>query len=105
MHGIFVNTFARSQLDDVSQVHHGDSIGNVADYREIVGDEDIRKVELFLQVLHQVHNLGLNGYIQCADRLVGNDNLGICRQGSSDADTLALSTGKFMRVLSGVPAR
>ena len=38
MDGVFVNTLTRSQLDDVSQVHHGDSIGNVADYREIVGD-------------------------------------------------------------------
>jgi hypothetical protein len=48
MQGFFVNTLARAQLDDVSQIHYGDPIGNVTDYREIVGNENIRKVEFFL---------------------------------------------------------
>jgi hypothetical protein len=60
---------------------------------------------LITWALHQVDHLGLNGYIQCADRLIGDHDFGIRRQGSSDTDSLALSTGKFMRVPTSMPAR
>ena len=33
-------------LDDLAEVHHGDAVGDVADDREVVGDEEVREAEL-----------------------------------------------------------
>jgi hypothetical protein len=38
----------------------------VLDHREVVGDEDVGEVELFLQVLEEVYDLGLDRDIQSA---------------------------------------
>jgi hypothetical protein len=48
---------ARRQLDDPAQVHHGDPVADVADDREVVGDEQIRDPEAALQVDQQVQDL------------------------------------------------
>ena len=50
-------------LDQLAEVHHADTIGDVRDYREIVGDEEVRQVELPLEPLQQVEHLGLNRHI------------------------------------------
>src|SRR6266849_6995607 len=50
---------ARSDLDDLAQVHDRYSIRDVFDDREVVGDEQIGQVELRLQPLEQVDDLRL----------------------------------------------
>ena len=45
------------------------------DDREIVGDHDIRQIELRLQVGQEIDDLRLDGDIQGRDRLVGDDEL------------------------------
>ena len=37
-------------LDDPSEIHHRDAMTDVSDHREIMGDEQIREMELALQV-------------------------------------------------------
>ena len=65
---------------------------------QIVGDEKIRQVALFLQGFQQVDDLRLNGDVQRGDRLIADDELGVQGQRTGNADTLALAAGELMRV-------
>jgi hypothetical protein len=42
-----------------------------------MGDEKISEIELFLQVLEEIEDLGLDGDIQGGDWLIADDQLGI----------------------------
>ena len=48
-------------------------VADVADYRQVVCDKDQCETQFLLQILQQVDDLGLDGYIQRADRLVTDD--------------------------------
>ena len=48
--------FPLGHLDDLAHIHDADSMGDVLDHRQIVGDEEIGQIELLLQVLHQVQH-------------------------------------------------
>src|SRR5215203_903803 len=61
-------------------------------------DEDQRKPKLVLQLQKQVHDLGLNRHVERGDRLVGDDDFRLHREGTRDADSLALAAGKLMWV-------
>jgi len=98
MQGRFVDQLGRTDLDDIPEIHDSDAIRDVPDHRQVVGNEDVGQLELVLKILHQVHDLGLDGHVQRADRLIGDDNLGIRRQRPRNADALALASGKFVRV-------
>ena len=54
----------------------------------------IGQTKLVLQVFQQVDHLGLDGYIQGGDRLVGDDNFGLQSQGTGNAKALALPTAE-----------
>ena len=55
-----------------------------------MGDEEVGQIQLFLQVLEQVDDLGLNRDIQRGNRFVGDDEFRLQRQGAGDADALSL---------------
>ena len=67
-----------------------------------MGDEQIGQTELLLQILEQVDDLRLDRNVERRDRLVAHDELRIDRQRARDADALALSARKFVRVAVGV---
>ena len=69
---------------------HGDPVGDVLDDREVVRDEQVREVELALQVFEQVEHLGADRDVEGAHGLVKDDELGIERERTGDADALAL---------------
>ena len=50
--------------------------------------------EVLLQVQEQVEDLRLNAHVERADRLVGDDELGLAGKRRGDADALALAAGK-----------
>ncbi len=56
-----------------------------------MGDEDIRQVELVLDLGHQVDHLGLHRHVKPRYRFVGNDHLRSKRQSPSHADSLPLA--------------
>jgi hypothetical protein len=85
-------------LDDPTQVHDGDAVADVLDGRQVVGDEQVGQVELVLQPLHQVEHLRLDRDVERGDRFVGDDEVGLARQGAGDADALALTAGELVRV-------
>ena len=41
-----VQLLGRRDLDDLAEVHHRDSVGDVADHGEVVGDEQVGEPEL-----------------------------------------------------------
>ena len=50
VHRRVVDLVARPDLDDLAEVHDGDAVGDVADDREVVRDEEVRQPELRLQL-------------------------------------------------------
>src|SRR5699024_6736580 len=79
----------RRLLHHLAQVHAGDVVGEILDHAQVVGDEYVCRPHLPLQLLEQVQDLSLDGYVQGGDRLVADDELGVHRQGPGDADALA----------------
>src|SRR5262249_39274093 len=55
-------------------------------------------VEGNAQLIEKIQNLLLHGNVQRRDRLIGNDELGLDRECTGNADALALSTGELVRV-------
>ena len=70
--------------------------------RQVVGDKQICSTELVLEFLEQVQNLGLNGHIQSGNRLVADNQLGLQRKCTGNADTLTLTAGELMRIAVNV---
>jgi len=65
---------------------------------QIVRDEQARDVEVRLNFLQQVDDLSLHGHIERRHRLVAHQDFRIQCERAGDADALALTAGKFMRV-------
>src|SRR5713226_4852044 len=95
---VVVNLSAVRDLDDLAEVHDRHPVADVAHHGEVVGDEEIRELELVLQVLEQVHDLGLNRYVQRGDGLVGDDQAWGQDQGAGDPDALPLPARELVRI-------
>ena len=67
-------------------LHHG----------QVVGDEQIRQVQLVLQVHQQVNDLRLDRHVERRHRLVADDELWIERERARDTDALALAAGELV---------
>ncbi len=66
-------TARRRELDDASQVHHADAVGDVVNDGEVVRDEQIGEAELALQAAHQVQHLRLHRHVERGGRLVADE--------------------------------
>src|SRR5690554_6330987 len=86
------------QFDDPPQIHHRDAIRDMLHDREVMGDKKIAKIILFLKILEQVDDLGLDRDVERADRLVADDEVWVEGERARDADALALAAGEFMRI-------
>ena len=82
----------------MSEVHDGDAVGDLADHRQVVRDEDVRQVEVALQVAQEVEHLRLDRDVERRDRLVADDQLRRERERTRDADPLALAARELVRV-------
>ena len=98
MQGILIEPLGGGDFDDLTEIHHGDAVGNVFHNAEVVRDEQIRQAKGFLEVFEEVDDLRLYGHIEGRDRFVGNDEFGIEREGAGNADALALTARKCMGV-------
>ena len=99
---VFVQLVCIGDLDDLAEIHDCDALGNVPHDEKVMRDEQIRHAELFLQLFKHVDDLRLNGHVQRGDRLVADDELRVHGKRSCNADSLALTAGKFMRVARGM---
>ena len=85
-------------LDDLAQVHHRDAVRDVLDHGQVVRDEQVGQVELVLEILEEVEDLGLDRHVERRHRLVTHDQLGSERERASDPDPLALAARELVRV-------
>src|SRR5437868_3815974 len=68
-------------LHDPPAVHHRDPVGDVGDHAEVVGAQDQAHGALALQFGEELHDLGLDGHVERGGRLVGDQHLGVERDG------------------------
>ncbi len=98
---IVVERVAVGHLDDLAEVHHRNTVGNVLHHREVMGDEQVGEAELVLQVFEEVNDLGLDRNVQRRDGFVGDDEVGVRGEGAGDPDPLSLAAGELVRVPVG----
>lgn len=68
---------AGSRFRQLAQIHHHDPVADMFHDRKVMGDEQKRDLRLFLDILKQIHNLGLDADIQCGNRFVRHNKLRI----------------------------
>lgn len=94
-------------LDEFASGHDQDGGAEVFDDGEVVRDEEVGEGELVLEILEEVDDLGLDGDIEGADRLVADEEFGFDGQGTGDSDPLPLASGELVGIavqVSGVEA-
>jgi hypothetical protein len=87
----------RARLDDPAAVHHGHAVGDVADDRQVVRDEEVGESALLLEVEQQVQDLHLHRHVERRHGLVEHDEARTDRQGACDRDPLALAARQLVR--------
>ena len=105
MPGIGVEIGRAALLHDLPQIHNGYAMAEVADDREVVGDEQIGQPQFPLQLLQQVDDLRPDRHVERAHRLVGDDHRGVQRERPRQPHPLALPAGQLVRVPPGVHRR
>ena len=74
---------------------------DVADHREVVGDEQDREAELALELADQVEHRALDGDVERRGDLVGDDDLRAAAEGARQGDALTLAAGHLGRPVAG----
>jgi len=70
---MLVNVCSVRDLNHLAEVHDGDSVRKVSHHGQVVGNEQVCELELALEVLKEVDDLGLDGNVQCRNGLVAHD--------------------------------
>ena len=98
MPGLSKEILSGADLRNLAEVHHRDTVAEMADHSQVVRDEEVGKTEPLLDVFQKVRDLPLNRDVQRRDRLVTDDQVRVERERSRDTDPLPLAAGKFVRV-------
>ena len=98
MQRVLVQVVGRRDLDDLAEVHDDDPRRDVTDDGEVVRDEEIRQVEVALQVLEQVDDLRLDRDVERRDGLVAHDEVGVERERAREPDPLPLAARELVRI-------
>ena len=54
----------RAHFDDLADVHHRHAVADMPNHAEVVCDEQIGQIEIFLQLAEEVEDLRLNRHIK-----------------------------------------
>src|SRR5262245_43012763 len=87
-----------ADLDDPAAMHDGDTVTEIANDGNVVGNEDEAEVEPPADVEQEIEDLAADRDIEGGGSLIGDDDARIERQGTGNADALALTAGEGMRV-------
>ena len=98
MHREVKQFFCGCNFNDVALVDDADTIGDKANDRKVMSDEQIGRSALTLELFEQVQNLCTDGNVQCGDRFVCNNKLGIHDHCPCKTDSLTLSARELMRI-------
>lgn len=66
-----------SALDNLSFLHHHDTVGEEFDYRKVVSDKEVSVIVLSFEVVEEVEYLGLDADIEGRDTLVAHYQFGL----------------------------
>jgi hypothetical protein len=72
VHRRFKDLLYRAGLDDLAHIHHRYAVADMTYDAQVMGDEQIGQMELFLELAEQIQDLRLNGHVERRDRLVGD---------------------------------
>ena len=86
-----------ADLDHPSEVHHRHVVGDVADDREVVRDQEQPDVELAREALEEVRELRLRRRVERRERLVEDDHRRIGGERAGDRDPLPLPARELVR--------
>ena len=92
-----VDVLAFTGLDDLAQVHDRHTVADLPDDGQIVRDQDVRDGKFALESFKQVHDLGLDRYVQRRQWLIKNEQRWFERQRAGYRDTLPLAAGELVR--------
>ena len=84
---------AGAGLHDAPPVHDRHSRAEKSDHREIVRDEEVRKVVLPLEPAQEIQHLSLDRDVERRDRLVEHDEARLGRERARHRDALTLPAG------------
>ena len=84
---------AGTGFHDAPPVHDRHPRAEKSDHREVVGDEEVRKVVLALELAQEIQHLRLDRDVEGRDGLVEDDEARLGRERAGDRDALALPTG------------
>ena len=95
---LLVEFRAGRQLHQLAEIHDRHAGRDVADHAEVMRDEQVGQLQVLLQLLQQVDDLGLDGDVERRDRLVADDEVGRGGERAGDADPLPLAAGELVRI-------
>ena len=93
---VLENGLHRSLLHEASGVEHADPVAHLRDHAEVVTDEQHRRVQLLLQLRHEIEYLRLDGRVEPGRRLVEDQQRRILCQGHRDHDPLLHSARELV---------
>jgi hypothetical protein len=86
----------RAELHDSSEIHHGHPAADVLDQPQIVGNEQIRELQLLLQIHERVDDLRLHRHVERGDRFIEDEERWVQRERARQADALALTAAELV---------
>jgi hypothetical protein len=90
-----------ADLDDPAQVHHRDPPAHVRHRGQVVGDEEVGKLQLLLEVGQEIEDLGPDRDVERRHGLVEHDQLRRERQRPREGDALPLAPRQLVREQRG----
>ena len=99
------NSIRRTDFDHPAEIHDHDAIRNKTNHVQVVRDEKICQRQAAAEVDQKIQHLRVDRFIERRDRLVHDDQSRVEAQRARDIDTLALASGKLVRMAGGVAAR
>jgi len=86
-------------LDHTARVHNHDLVRYVRDDAEVMRDQDDRRIEVVLQPVDQLDDLGLDRHVEGSGRLVRDQHVRVACQRHRDHRALPHPTGELVRVI------
>ncbi|MCY1421506.1 hypothetical protein D9M71_371640 [compost metagenome] len=90
--------FTQRLFDDATALHDTYPMRNSSHQVEVVGDQQQRHAQAFLQFAQQVEDFQLYRDVERGGRFVGDQQLRLAGQGHGDHHPLPLAAGKLMRI-------
>ena len=98
VHGEVEQFLSLGHFHDIALVDNANAVGNKPDNGQVMGDEEISRALLSLELLQQVQHLCTDGNVQSGDRLVSHYQFRLHDHRTGQTDSLALTAGEFVGI-------